>query len=315
MSVLNTGSVLKSRYKIDSVIYEAPLVNIYYSEDLHFPGKFWAIREMQVVAGDAAERMSVTGKFLKEASALSMLSHPAVAKVVDFFADGDYLYIVREFVPGTDLASLLETRGGPFSEEQAVGWGIQLADLFHFLAQKKFPPVFYKEFNMGNLLVNQKSALKLTDFGLARIFYGDTGLGNIGHLGACEYAAPEQYAETPSFDARSLVYILGAFIYHSVTNVIPSPDPREYRSVKFYNPAISPALGSIIKKAIDPVPSRRYQSLAEMKKHLASCQKSRHSGRADASSDMFSMNNAIFVALSAILVSLIAFFVYYFFLR
>ena len=54
MSVLNTGSVLKSRYKIDSVIYEAPLVNIYYSEDLHFPGKFWAIREMQVVAGDAA---------------------------------------------------------------------------------------------------------------------------------------------------------------------------------------------------------------------------------------------------------------------
>ncbi|MCQ2736616.1 MAG: serine/threonine protein kinase [bacterium] len=315
-SVLNPGSVLKSRYKIEKVIYEGSRVNIYYGIDMHMPGKFWAVREMQIGAGSPAERASLTNKFLKEAASLSLISHPAAAKVIDFFSEGEYIYIVREFIPGTDLSSLMETRGEPFSEEQAVNWGLQLADFFHYLSQKKFPPVFYKEFNMGNLLVNQKSELKLTDFGLARIFYGDTGLGNIAHLGACEYAAPEQYAEHPSFDMRSLVYILGAFLYHAVTNVIPSPDPREFRSVKFYNPSISPALGGIIKKAIDPSPSRRYQSLNEMKRHLASClQANKGKSRGEYSLDGGNAGNAIFVTLAAVLLCLIGFIAYYFFLR
>ena len=152
-SILSSGSILKSRYKIERTIYEAPIVNIYYSQDLHMPGRFWAIREMQTVSNNVAERMAITSKFMKESSLLSRLSHPVLAKVIDFFVDGIYLYIVRDFISGADLSSLLDSKAEPFLEEQVVNWGVQIADLFTYLASQKISPVFFKEFNMGNIIL------------------------------------------------------------------------------------------------------------------------------------------------------------------
>ncbi len=318
-SVLNTGAVLRGRYKIDKLIYEAPLVNIYYCRDLHMSGRFWAVREMQIVAADPAEKSAVINGFLKDASFLSQISHPYIAKVMDFFADGTYLYIIREFVPGADLASLLESRHEPFTEEQVAGWAAQISELFQYFSLKKLPPIFFREFNMGNIIVNQKSEIKLTDIGLAKIFYGDTGLSAIGRMGACEYAAPEQYAEHPSFDSRTLVYTLGAFMYHALTNVNPSAESDEPHPANILNPSVSSAMSLIIKKAVEKNPQKRYQTIADMRKALSSSLKTKkQSGPVQTKaydSESSSSNNLLFISATILLMGIIIFLGYYFFIR
>ena len=52
--------------------------------------------------------------FRREAALLANLRHPALPKVMDYFGDGEGLFLVMEYVPGHDLAELLALRGGPF---------------------------------------------------------------------------------------------------------------------------------------------------------------------------------------------------------
>lgn len=322
-SILSSGSILKSRYKIERTIYEAPIVNIYYSQDLHMPGRFWAIREMQTVSNNVAERMAITNKFMKESSLLSRLSHPVLAKVIDFFVDGIYLYIVRDFISGADLSSLLDSKAEPFLEEQVVNWGVQIADLFTYLASQKISPVFFKEFNMGNIILTPNGDIKLTDMGLARIFYADTALEAIGALGANEYAAPEQYdPENPIFDSRSLVFSLGAFIYHALTKVNPVMILAEHKSIKSIetmNPSVSSNLKDILKKALDVNPLKRFSSVSEMKKQLLNCVKTKQKtkttskGKVSKYSEPSSSSNNIFIILTIVLVCIICLLGYFFF--
>ena len=324
-SILVSGSILKSRYKIERTIYEAPIVNIYYSQDIHMPGRFWAIREMQTVSNNPMERVAITNKFLKESSILSRLSHPVFAKVIDFFVDGIYLYIVRDFIPGADLSSLLESRTEPFLEEQVVNWGLQIADLFMYLSSQKIPPVFFKEFNMGNIILTPNGDIKVTDMGLARIFYADSALDAIGALGANEYAAPEQYdPENPTFDSRSLVFSIGAFMYHALTKVNPVMNFAEKTPIKpvdEINPSVSPNLRDILKRALELNPLKRFSSITEMKKHIASCvkpkqkAKSSSKGKISKYSEPKSSGNNFFVIITIVLLSIICFLGYYFFFR
>ena len=324
-SILSSGSILKSRYKIERTIYEAPIVNIYYSQDLHMPGRFWAIREMQTVSNNPIERMSIANKFLKESSILSRLSHPVFAKVIDFFVDGIYLYIVRDFIPGADLSSLLESRTEPFLEEQVLNWGLQLADFFMYLTSQKIPPVFFKEFNMGNIILTPNSEIKITDMGLARLFYDDSALDAIGALGANEYAAPEQYdAENPNFDSRSLVFSLAAFMYHALTKVNPTVSFAEHKPimpVDALNPSVSSNLREILKKALELNPIKRFSSITEMKKQIASCIKPKHKSKTSPKtkiskySEPSSSGNNFFVILTVVLTVIICFLGYYFFFR
>ena len=48
-----------------------------------------------------------------------------------------------------------------------------------YLTSQKIPPVFFKEFNMGNIILTPNSEIKITDMGLARIFYDDSALDAI----------------------------------------------------------------------------------------------------------------------------------------
>ncbi len=319
-SILTPGTILKARYKIERIIYETHLVNIYYAHDVHMKGKVWAVRETKLVAADINEKINIISKFKREASIIASISHPLFAKVVDFFVDDDYLYIVREYVSGSDLNSLLIKQRAPFQEEEVIAWAIQLADLFTFLYAKKLPSIFFREFNMGNLISMPKSSIKATDMGLAKMFYADTGLEGLSHLGASEYAAPEQYAENGFFDIKSLVYSLGAFMYHALSNVNPSLSPFDLQPISLLNPSLSRQTQDVIKKATETDPKRRYSSLQEMKRHLSGRLKGTNQGSSiktdyNPPSGSSGVQNMLFIISVLSLLGLLGFLGYYFFLK
>ncbi|MDQ7823140.1 MAG: serine/threonine-protein kinase [Candidatus Eremiobacteraeota bacterium] len=313
------GTTLRSRYRIDKVLFETKLINIYFVNDLHMAGKSWVLREMQMVAIDSHERSRTIRKFQQEASEIAAISHPVIATVVDFFVEGSNLYIVRDYVPGNDLASLSKINQRPFTEIEVLTWSVQLAEALSFFFGKKMPAIFFREFHMGNIIDTGNAGIKLIDLGLARIFQTESDTENLSRLGSMEYASPEQFSEDAAFDIRSLVYSLGAFMYHALTNVNPSSSPFDLKPISLLNPMISKSVQDIINRATEIDPKKRYQTLNDMKRDLLQVLKSLRVETAapakESPTAKGALLNWLLGILLAVIIGAVLFLAYYFFVK
>jgi len=268
MPALAVGTVLQNRYRISRVLYQSQLTNVYAAEDIHLKGNIWAIKEMKFLAMDNLERMLAIEQFEIEVKKLAALNHKNLAKVIDFFVEGQNLYIIREFIAAYDIATIMSKSGSPISESEVLSWGIQLSDVFGYLYSQKFPAVFFRELNLTNILIDSKGSLKLIDLGLARIFQTETHPGRLENIGSLEYSPPELFEEGGEFKETALVYSLGAILFHIATGRNPSQNLFNLPPVESINPELSALTCQIIKKATRNEKEKRYQSLSDMKKEL-----------------------------------------------
>jgi serine/threonine-protein kinase len=258
---LPPGSSLRSRYKIVRVLHQSQLRNLYIAEDQHLRGKFWVVKEMQPVGVDPGERSRLLARFQAEALQISALEHRNLPKVVDFFAQDSLLYVIREFVQGTDLETALRSRGGPLSEREALKIAIQLTDLMSFLWNKKLPPGVFRDMRLSSLMVTGEGQLKLVDLGFARLFGSD-------FMGAPDYAAPEQFAAEGSTDARTLVYNAGALLYHLLTGKNPGSSGFDLPPVGQLRPGLSSSTQAAVERAVRIDPRERFANPAELRRAL-----------------------------------------------
>ena len=136
--------------------------------------------------------------------------------------------------------------------------------------------VLHRDIKPSNLLIDPRGSLWIADFGLAR-FRDDSGLTLTGDLvGTLRYMAPEMaMGRRMSFDPRSDIYALGATLYELLTlrPVFDGKDRRELlRQItqdepippRRIDPAIPRDLETIVMKAMDKEPERRYTTAREM---------------------------------------------------
>ncbi|NDD27548.1 MAG: serine/threonine protein kinase [Proteobacteria bacterium] len=264
-----TGTVLRARYRITQLLHQSRHAEIYLVEDQHLRDRVWAVRVMPVYSVDPYERNRVMGDFLTEAQRLSQIEHPSLAKVVDYFAEGNNLYIVREFVHGTDLDQLLSTRVMPLTEREAIAAVLQIVDAVSYLLGRKVPAIFFRELTAKNIIICKNGQVKLLDLGLARAFSSQDSEA-LMRMGSLDYASPEQFSESGTFDQRSLVYSTGAILYHMLTRRNPALSPFALDPIEEVNPNISGAVEDLVHRATENDPRDRHASLAELKKHLQS---------------------------------------------
>lgn len=237
---------------------------MYVAEDQHLRGKLWVIKQMQPLGVDANERNRLLTQFQAEAMLLSQIEHACLPKLVDFFAQDSSLFVIREFVPGSDLKSLLEQRQAPFSEDEALKIGLQICDLMNFLLKKKLAPIVLRDMSLPNLIMTPEGRVLLVDLGFSRLFQREA------RTGPPDYAAPEQFTGEGNYDARTLIYNLGALLYHLVTGANPGASPFNLVPVSHLNPRISEATRNLIEKCTRNEPRERPGNLSELKKTLES---------------------------------------------
>ena len=271
--LLPEGSRLRGRYKIVRVLSATRLRNMYLAEDQHLRGKHWVIRQMQPVGIDSNDRKWLISQFEAEARILSALEHPCLPKLVDFFIQDLFLYVIREFVPGLDLSIILQQRSGRLSQRDALNVGLSLCDLMTYLLKKKLPPIVFRELSLANLVYTPEGQTKLIDFGFSRLFQREA------RLGAPDYAAPEQYAEDAEVDGRTLVYNVGALMYHLMTGHNPGSTPFALPPLQSLNPSVSDRCTEMIEKATRNDSASRYSGLPELGKAIAVAIQSKPSKR------------------------------------
>jgi eukaryotic-like serine/threonine-protein kinase len=239
--------------------------SVYRARDLHFPNvtKLVAVKEMINMAPDPLVRQTIIQNFEREANLLATLNHPSIPRIYDYFTEEDRAYLVLEFVHGKDLEAIISDTNGFLSEEQVMGWAIELCDVLSFLHAHKPDPIIFRDMKPSNIMINSAGDVILVDFGIARTFQTGQKGTMIGTEG---YSPPEQYRgeASPSAD----LYALGATIHHALTRRDPRLEPPfsfAERPVRKINSRVSPELESVINTALAYSPAERYPDAEAMK--------------------------------------------------
>lgn len=213
-------------------------------------------------------------QFEREALLLARLRHSNLPRVIDhFFIPNQGQYLVMDFVDGQNLAQILAQRGGPLTEQEALGWIGQIGQALNYLHQQQ-PPIIHRDIKPQNIIVTPNWQAILVDFGISKVY--DVKLATALSVRALTpgFAPPEQYGLSRT-DARSDVYALGATLYTLLTNQYP-PDGLErlVHDVPLAPPSqlnhqVSEQVEQAILKALEPTISHRLQSIDEFQRHLA----------------------------------------------
>ena len=263
-----------SHYRVDERLGAGGMGEVYRARDLKLDRDV----ALKVLPENALADEAARARFRKEAHALSRLSHPHVAHLLDFDSENGTDFLVMELVAGSSLDEAL--RPGPLPEKDVLRLGAQLARGLQAAHERG---VVHRDLKPSNLHLTEDGLLKILDFGLARLAPGpeaahghttatETAAGAV--VGSPPYMAPEQLLGKPP-DARSDLYSAGAVLYElatgrrpfgsrsgvALTDAIlhePPPPPSSLSA------SLSPALESVILKALDKDPELRYQSAKDL---------------------------------------------------
>ena len=262
---LNAGQILINRYKVIKLLGQGGQSNVYLLSDLRLKGKKWVGKEMVAQYKDPADIAHAKKHFEMEAHLLANLKHTNLPCVTDYFFEGGNYYLIMEYLQGEDLEKMIKRSSTPFDEETVVGWALQLTTVLYYLHCQK-EPIIFRDIKPSNIMIHG-SQVKLIDFGIARHF-NPAKKGDTLRIGSPGYSPPEQYnAQT---DPRSDVYSLGVTLHQLLTGFDPTQTQTPFRlpPVKALNNKISSKMASIIEKATQIDPDKRYQTMAEFKKDL-----------------------------------------------
>ena len=255
---LPVNTLLAQRFLISQLLREGGMGAIYLATDLA-AGRVCVVKEMLDQFTNPQEREKAIQAFHREADMLEDLRHPQVPELYGHFTENDRHYLVMEYVDGQDLEALLEQHGQPFSEEEVVGWGIQVCEVLDYL-HRRTPPVIYRDLKPANLMLAKDGRVMMVDFGIAR-FFNPIAVGTM--IGTPGYAPPEQYQGLA--EPRSDLYALAATMHHVLTGRDPrQAAPFHFPLVTSLRPDVSPALGTVLLRALEMDSGLRYQTAAEM---------------------------------------------------
>ena len=270
--ILSKGTVLDSgRYEILKILGLGGMGSVYLARDLRFRdiNRYCAMKEMTIHSPDPGFRKLAMDNFKREANTLASLTHPAIVKIYDFFSEENRVYLVMEYIDGTDLEEVVNALDDHeyLAEDRVLNWGIQICDMLTFLHNSKVP-IVYRDLKPPNLILRGDStdSLVLIDFGIAKAFQeGQKGT----MMGTEGYSPPEQYKGEAS--PQGDVYALGATLHHLLTRRDPKLEPPfsfHEAPPRMINPHVSEAAEVAIMKALNYDKKDRYQSAAEMKTAL-----------------------------------------------
>lgn len=272
--MLSPNTILQKRYLVVRKLGEGGMGAVYEAIDQRVSCVV-ALKETLTTRDGEARNA-----FEREAALLANLRHQALPKVMDYFSENEGDFLVMEFIPGYDLAEMLDLRGGPFPQSQVLRWAHDLLRVLEYLHGKE-PPILHRDIKPSNLKLTKQGEIFLLDFGLAK-----GSLGQMPTLATSRsvrgytpvYASLEQI-HGHGTDARSDIYSLAATLYHLLTGVAPIDAPTRFHAVEDdqadplqpidkLNPLASANVAEVVHQAMAVSRKQRPGSAAEMRKAL-----------------------------------------------
>ncbi len=218
-------------------------------------------------AGSPRDAEEFAAQFQNEARTMARLNHPGIVSVHDFGIAGDnWLYLVMEFVDGTDVARMIQ-QASVLPPEHALAIAAHVCDA---LAYAHAHGVIHRDIKPANILVDHDGRVKVADFGLARptdpTARAQSGVNDDDDTyGTPDYVAPEVLMEGAQVDHRADIYAVGVMLHNMLTGQVPQ---GVFQLPSKAVPGLDPRFDAIVRRAMEVDPARRYQSAAEFRADL-----------------------------------------------
>jgi serine/threonine protein kinase len=171
---------------------------------------------IKVISANIAQHARFRRRFDAEIQTLLRLKHPNIVQLIGFGEEKGLLFYSMEYVAGENLHQMLR-REKKFRWETVLDWGIEIGSA---LKHAHDLGIIHRDLKPANLMVNPEGHIKLTDFGIAKLFGAseETVPGSV--LGTADFMSPEQ-AEGKPVTLRSDLYALGAICYTALSGRPP----------------------------------------------------------------------------------------------
>ncbi len=211
---------------------------------------------------------SIRSRFTVEARLLASLDHPHIVPVYDFVEQDGLCLLVMELLPGGTVWSRFTSDGFTASGASAV----VLACLSGLQAAHG-RRVLHRDIKPENLMFSGTGALKVTDFGIAKVVGGEetmaTRAGEV--VGTPAYIAPEQ-ARGGDLSPATDVYAVATMLYELLSGQLPFADDGDVMALMFKHafeqpeplldtaPTVPGPVAAVVMSGLATDPAERPQS-------------------------------------------------------
>ncbi|MEG2261642.1 MAG: serine/threonine-protein kinase [Raoultibacter sp.] len=216
---------------------------------------------------------SATLPGLDEARTAALLSDSNIVGVYDFEMQGEYAYLIMEYVDGMTLSAFMERYGDTLSLDIVAALFSSVA---HALEVAHDNQVLHLDIKPDNVLINRQGQVKVTDFGLASLSdaagFGRAGGGTIGYM-------PPEQMRADNLDARCDEWALASLTYELITGTNPFLAPDLNRAEAAIDGAelilpslclegLDPEADDVLFYALDPDREERYDNVEDFAEEM-----------------------------------------------
>jgi serine/threonine protein kinase len=215
-------------------------------------------------------------RFRREAEAIAALEHPTIVPIYDYGENDEQPFIVMRYMPGGSLASRLANQTLSLLEIAAL-----INRLAPALEVAHQCGMVHRDLKPANILFDQWGEAYLSDFGIVKMTEATAAFTGSHLIGTPAYMSPEQAGGKGEIDGRSDIYSLSVMIFELLTHQLPFEADTPVRlavahilepvpDIRKLNPALPPAVGTILQKGLAKQPEERYQSVIELADNFSS---------------------------------------------
>ena len=260
------GMIFANKYRIVRLIGSGGMANVYLGIDMD-SGINVAIK---ILKPEYSSDEDFIRRFDTEAKAVSSLKQNNIVKVFGVGHEGNFRYIVQEYVDGITVKELIN-QNGHLDWRNAVPIVIQIGLALEYAHNNG---IVHRDIKPQNILITRDKIAKITDFGIARAASSTTITMTGGAMGSVHYFSPEQ-ARGGNVGPQSDIYSLGVTLFEMVTGRVPfDGDTNVAIAVKHLQevppaassvmPGVPAGLDAIINKCMQKNPEKRYLSMRQM---------------------------------------------------
>jgi formylglycine-generating enzyme required for sulfatase activity/serine/threonine protein kinase len=235
---------------------------------------------IKVINRALLDKPEALDRFRREIQAAAQLSHPNIVTAHDAEQVGELHILVMEFVPGQNLAEVLEKKG-PLSVAHACHYMRQAA---YGLQHAHGRGMVHRDIKPQNLIRTPNGRIKILDFGLAKMVREretDKGLTpSDACMGTAEFMAPEQALDARTADIRADLYSLGCTLYCLLAGRPPFREDTWVKTILAHRdnvpqpltelrPDVPERLWRVVARLLAKDPAQRYQKPIEVVAALA----------------------------------------------
>jgi serine/threonine protein kinase len=227
---------------------------------------------LKAIHPQLADNQQLMDRFKIEAMTQARMNHPNIVTIFSFNKINDQYIIAMEYVNGKSLKELLLEKKR-LAPAEAISIITQVAE---GLSYAHVHNVIHRDIKPANILLDKDNKVKISDFGIAKVF-GAEGLTKTGMIMGTPWYTPPEQIMGKNIDFRADLYSLGVTFYELLTSRVPfdsetnsefqiqkahleTPPPRP----SIYNPQIGVKLENIILQALQKKVEKRFQSARDM---------------------------------------------------